>query len=54
MLKNILERLEREKREERHQKINGFKYNINYKMIITAKLSKYLEGRNKRKDRYIL
>jgi len=33
MLKNILNRIKREKKEELHQKINGSKY-INYKMII--------------------
>jgi len=47
MLKIILKRLEREKKEEIHQKINGSKYNINYKMIIKEKFPNYLEKRKK-------
>jgi len=52
MLKNILERLKREKRKKDNQKIN--RYNNNYKTIITEKFPKYLEGRKKGKDRSII
>jgi len=53
MLNNILERLEREKKRRKTSEDKWISYNINYK-IITAKLSKYLVGRKKRKDRCIL
>jgi len=48
ILKNILERLEKERKEKKHQKVNGSRYNNNYKTIITEKFPKYLVGRKKR------
>jgi len=43
MLKNILKKFEREKKR-RNTSENKFKYNINYKIIIKEKFSKYLKG----------
>jgi len=54
MLKNILKTLEREKKLEMHPKINQLKHNINYKIIIKKKFPKYLEGKEKGKDRCII
>lgn len=50
----ILERIYREEKEERHKKIDEFRYNNNYKKIITEEIPKYLEGKKKRKDRGII
>jgi len=54
MLETILESMERREKEERRQKINESRYNSYYKMIITEKISKYLEGRRKKKDRRLV
>jgi len=50
MLETILESIKRKEKEERRQKVNESKYNSYYKMIITEKSLKYLEGRKKKKD----
>jgi len=44
MLETILESIERREKEERRQKVNESRYNSYYKMIITEKIPKYLEG----------
>jgi len=54
MLETILESIERREKEERRQKVNESRYNSYYKMIITEKIPKYLEGRKKGKDRSLI
>jgi len=51
MSETILKSIERKKKEERRQKVNESRYNSYYKMIMTERIPKYLEGRKKKKDR---
>lgn len=54
IIQTVLERIWRKEKEERQKKIGESRYNNRYREIIKENPPKYLQGKRKRKDRYLI